>query len=77
MTICARDVCVHLDGGAVGVHSTLDIETLGIVAVGVDLVSVARRRWRWRSRRAALGGVSAEGNLEVDLFATSTATSEK
>ena len=40
---------VHLDGGAVRKDTTLDIETLGSVAVRVNLY--AARRWGWRRRR--------------------------
>ena len=40
----------HLDGSAVGKVGALDVETLGVVAVGVDLAAIAGGRGCARGR---------------------------
>ena len=47
---------LHLDGSAVGHAATLDIETLGGIAVGVDTVATARGWWRSRSAAGKVPG---------------------
>ena len=47
---------LHLDGGTVGYDATLDVETLGSVAIGVNGVRRASRR----GRRAGWAGETAQ-----------------
>ena len=60
---------LHLDGSAVGHNTTLDIETLGSVAVRVDLVGAGSGGWRRRrrGRRATSGTTESllDGSVEA------------
>ena len=64
---------VHLDGSTVSKSSALHVETLGVVAVGVDLV----RATRARRRGSAAGASSAEESLLDALVEAAVAAGRK